>query len=88
MDNSRIVTATLVGAAVGGAVGYLFFTEHGRTACGRMETALEGFSRDFTKFRNTVLQVAEVASEGWRLLNQAVESTRSTAYPAGQTSPF
>ena len=31
MYNSRALAATVVGAVIGGAAGYLFFTEHGRS---------------------------------------------------------
>ena len=68
MNNSRDMAATIVGAVVGGVAGYLFFTERGRRVRRQIEPALEDFSREFTSFRNTVQEAAEVASESWKLL--------------------
>jgi gas vesicle protein len=90
MNTSQEVAATLVGAVVGAAAGYLFFTERGRSVRRQIEPALEDFSREVTSFRNTVHKAAEVANEGWKLLNDALgEGRRRPArYPSGQPSPF
>jgi hypothetical protein len=90
MDNSRVVAATVVGAVVGGIAGYLFFTDHGRNIRRQLEPALEDFSRELMSFRTTVQKAAGAASEGWKLLNDALgDSGRTVRYPAPhQTSPF
>ena len=90
MNNSRDMAATIVGAVIGGVVGYLFFTERGRSARRQIETTLDGFSRELMSFRNTVQRAAGVANEGWNLLNDAFgeRGTPPTRYPSGQTSPF
>ena len=89
MNSSREVTATIVGAVIGGVAGYLFFTERGRSARRLIETALEDFSRELLSFRNTVQQAAGVANEGWNLLNDAFgeRGRPPTRYPSGRTSP-
>lgn len=91
-DNSRMMLATLVGAAVGGAVGYLFFTEHGRRLRRQLEPALEDVSRELSSFRGTVQKAAGVANEGWRLLNEALGEggdRQPSRFPSPhQTSPF
>jgi hypothetical protein len=89
MDN-RAVAATLVGAVIGGAAGYLFFTDHGRSVRRQLEPAIDDFSRELMSFRATVQKAAGVANEGWKLLNDALgEGGRVPRYPAAhQTSPF
>ena len=89
MDNSRVIAATLVGAVVGGVAGYLFFTDHGRSVRRQIEPALEDFSRELTSFRATVQKATGMASEGWKMLNEALGESRPAArYPGRQTSPF
>jgi len=89
MDNSRALAATLVGAVVGGVAGYLFFTDHGRSIRRQIEPALEDFTHELMSFRNTVQKASGVASEGWKLLNDALgEAGSAPKYPGRQTSPF
>ena len=89
MNNSRELVATLVGAVLGGVAGYLFFTEHGRSVRRQIEPALEDFSRELISFRSTVQKASGVASEGWKLLNEALgETAPAPRFPGRQTSPF
>jgi hypothetical protein len=89
MDNSREITATMVGAVFGGIAGYLFFTDRGRSIRRQIEPALEDFSRELMSFRATVQKASGVASEGWKLLNDALgESGPAPKFPGRQTSPF
>ena len=92
MGNSRAVAAAMVGAVVGGVAGYLFFTDEGRRLRRQLEPALEDFARELNSFRATLNKAAGVASEGWKLLNDAMgESSQivQPRYPSGrQTSPF
>jgi gas vesicle protein len=91
MNNSRAVAATIVGAVVGGAAGYLFFTDHGRSLRRQIEPALDDFARELMSFRSTVQKAAGVANEGWKLLNEALGEGGGQAqrYPGPrQTSPF
>jgi hypothetical protein len=95
-DNSRTVMATLVGAVVGGAVGYLFFTDPGRRLRRQLEPALEDVARELSSFRGTVQKAAGVANEGWKLLNEALGESgeggggrQPSRFPSPhQTSPF
>jgi hypothetical protein len=73
MNNSRDITVTLAGALIGGIAGYLFFTEHGRTVRRRIQPALQDLSRELISFQRTALEVAGVASEGWKLLTDALD---------------
>jgi gas vesicle protein len=89
MNNSRELAATLVGAVVGGIAGYLFFTDRGRSLRRQIEPALEDFSRELMSFRTTVQKAGGVASEGWKLLNEALGETGPAArFPGRQSSPF
>ena len=88
MNNSRELAATIVGAVIGGVAGYLFFTERGRSVRRQILPALEDFSHELARFRNTVKEAAGVANEGWRLLNDMLgeSETPPARYPSGQTS--
>jgi gas vesicle protein len=90
MNNSREMTATIVGALIGGVAGYLFFTERGRSVRRQIEPALEDFSRELMSFRNTVQDAAGVAGESWKLLNDALGEAGMlpARYPGDQTSSF
>ena len=89
MNTSREMAATLVGAVIGGIAGYLFFTDRGRSIRRQIEPALEDFSRELISFRSTVQKASGVATEGWKLLNEALgETTPAPRFPGRQTSPF
>src|SRR5262245_45448618 len=92
MDNSRVVAATLVAAVLGAMAGYVLFTERGRAWRRQFEPALDDLARELAEFRGTVAKAAGVASESWRLLNDAVgerERERGGRYTTPhQTSPF
>ena len=89
MNNSRDMAVVMGGAIIGGVAGYLFFTERGRSVRRQIEPALKDFSRELTSFRSMVQKSAGTASEGWRLLTDALGERGSppARYPSGQTSP-
>ena len=94
-ENSRTMFVTLTGAVLGGAAGYLLFTDRGRALTRQFEPALDDFTRDLNSFRSTLEKAAGVASQGWRLLNEAArpleEASRPihSQYPGPhQSSPF
>jgi gas vesicle protein len=87
----KTVLATVVGAVIGGIAGYLFFTERGRELRRQIEPALDDIARELNHFRGTVQRASNVASEGWKLLNEALGEggQQPPRYPtAHQTSPF
>lgn len=88
-DKSLTLVATFAGAVVGGLAGYLFFTEQGRQFRRHLEPALDDIAQELGHFRGTVHKAAEVAAEGWKLLNEAFGEGYGGrgAYPR-QTSPF
>jgi uncharacterized membrane protein YccC len=91
MNNSRAVGVTIVGAFIGGAAAYLFFTERGRSARRHIEPALEDFSRELISLLSTLQKAAAVANESWQLMNDALGdgAPQAARYPGTrQTSPF
>ena len=92
MNDRQALTATIVGAVIGGVAGYLFFTERGRSIRRQIEPALDDIARELSSFRGTMQRAAGVASEGWKLLNDVVGEggARETPRYASphQTSPF
>ena len=90
MDN-RALAAIVAGAVIGGGVGYLFFTDRGRSLRRQIDPALEDIARELISFRATVQKAAGVANEGWKLLNDALGEAgqQPPRYPGTrQTSPF
>jgi hypothetical protein len=75
-DESRVVPAMIVGAALGAVAGYLFFTEPGRRLRRQLEPALEHFAREVSGFRGAVQRAVGVASQGWGLPDQAARAPR------------
>ena len=83
--------ATIVGAVVGGAAGYLFFTDRGKELRRRIDPALDDLSRELNSFRGTLLRASGVANEGWKLLNEALGDgvQQPLKYPSPHhSSPF
>ena len=90
MTDRQVLAATLVGAALGGLAGFLFFTDRGRRVRREIEPALEDFVRELSSLRGSVQKAADVAGESWRLLNDMIREPAqpSHRFPGGQTSPF
>lgn len=86
----KAVAATIVGAVIGGMAGYFLFTERGRALRRQLEPALEDLMQELNSFRGTLQRATGVASEGWKLLNDALgePAQQTRRYPGGQTSPF
>jgi hypothetical protein len=85
------MAATIVGAVVGGIAGYLFFTDGGRAFRRDIEPALEDIIRELNSFRSTVQKAAGVATEGWKVLSEALgEATEPLPRYVNphQSSPF
>ena len=92
MDKSRILMASIAGAAIGSFLGYLFFTPQGRKLRVDLEAALEDAVGELIRFRSTVAKASAAASEGWRLLDDfgdALGHNQSARYAnPHQTDPF
>jgi hypothetical protein len=84
------MAATIAGAVIGGIVGYLFFTARGSEVRRQLEPALDDLARELSSFRHTIVKAAGLASEGWRMLNEAAApESRHQRYPSvHQAEPF
>jgi hypothetical protein len=80
----------MIGAGIGALAGYLLFTERGRVLRRQFEATLEAVAPEVVQFGATVNRAAVMASEGWRLMNDAFrDGARSPRYVAPtQTRPF
>ncbi len=68
-ERSRVLTATILGAIVGGVGGWLYLTENGRRVRDQIEPKLDDFVNELTRVRGTVEKARGAANEGWRSLN-------------------
>jgi hypothetical protein len=85
--------ASIAGAAIGGCLGYLFFTPQGRALRRRLESAFDDVARELIGFRSTLAKASAAASEGWRLLDDFGDVLGDGRYSgreprSSQTSPF
>jgi gas vesicle protein len=89
-DKARACAVSMVGAVVGAAAGYIFFTDRGRALRRQLETTLETLVPELSHFGDTINRSAGVASEGWKVLNEALgDSSKAPRYiNPHQTSPF
>jgi gas vesicle protein len=79
------MASTVVGALIGAAVGYLFFTDRGRTFRDRMEPAMDDLRHEFGRFQRTIEKVGEMASEGMRVVQEFNAARSQSQYPTGGT---
>lgn len=84
-ERSAVFTGAMLGALVGGATTYLFYTDRGRDLRDRLEPAVDELVREFQKFRRTLEKVGDMANEGVRAF-QEFQQARSSHFPTGSTS--
>jgi hypothetical protein len=80
------MASAIVGALLGTAVGYLFFTGRGQTLRDRIEPAMDDLRHEFARFQRTFEQVGEMASEGVRVFQEFNAARSQTQFPTGGTS--
>ena len=78
------MSAAVLGAICGAAVGYLFFTDQGQTIRDRFEPAIDDLRREFTKFQGTIEKVGLLAGDGIRVMEEF--KTARGQFSAGTTS--
>lgn len=71
-EQSRVLLATLVGAAVGAAVGWIYATDSGRRFREEAEPRLDQFRTELNRLRRTVRKATDVATESWDSINELV----------------
>ena len=82
-EQSRVMASAMVGALIGAAAGYLFFTERGRTFRDRMEPTMDDLRHEFGRFQRTIEKVGEMASEGMRVVQEFNNARSQSQYPTG-----
>ena len=82
-ERSQVVAATLAGAAIGGLIGYLYFTAGGRRLRGEIEPRLTEASRDIVRVRDAMSDAFAAIEEGRRSLQRlASQLARPPVYEA------
>jgi hypothetical protein len=69
-ERARVLTATFLGAVIGGVWGWFYLTEGGRRVRSQLEPRLDDFIAEVTRLRGTVDKARTAANEGWRSLNE------------------
>lgn len=69
-ERSRVLMATVLGAVVGGAWGWLYMTESGRRVRDQIEPRLDDFMNELARMRGTVDKARTAANESWSTLNE------------------
>ncbi len=81
-DRGRIGLAIGLGAVIGGAVGYLLFTDRGRGLRGNLEPRLQDVLTEIDQLTRTFERARAAAVEGWQSFSRlAQDDTRA----AGET---
>ena len=87
MDESRVMVAgAIVGAIIGAAASYLFFTESGHRMRNRLEPAVDDLRREFTRFQKTIETLGEVANDGIRAVNEFNSARAQSSLGTPRTS--
>ena len=84
-DKSQVMAGAVIGALVGAAAAYLFFTEGGRQVRDRMEPTLDNLRSDFYRFKGTLEKLGDMANEGMRVVNE-FQTARGQSYGSSGTS--
>jgi hypothetical protein len=64
-DRSRVAYATLIGAALGGLVGFLFFTTRGQRVRGEVMPRLGDLVDETKRLQGVVGKLREATQGGW-----------------------
>lgn len=82
-DQSRVMMGALIGAWVGAATGYLFFTRRGQQMRDRIEPAIDDLTREFARFQKTIEKVSDIANEGLRVMNELTSASPQSPFQPG-----
>jgi gas vesicle protein len=80
-----MVAGAMVGALIGAAASYLFFTDAGKSIRDQIEPAVDDLRREFARFQKTIETVGEMANDGLRVLNE-FNTARAQSFPGAGTS--
>ena len=85
-EQSRMMAGAVVGALIGVAATYLFFTDRGREMRNRIEPMVDDLRHEFARFQRTIEKVGDMANEGLRVVNE-FNAARSESPFRGGTTP-
>ena len=85
-EQTRVYAGAVIGAVIGAAAAYLFFTERGRIVRDRFEPALDDARREFMRFQKTIEKFGDLANDGIRMMNEFNAARAQAAYPTDRTS--
>jgi gas vesicle protein len=80
------MAGAVVGALVGVAAAYLFFTDRGRDMRERIEPLVDDLRHEFARFQRTFEKVGDMASEGMRVVNEFQAARSESPFRGGTTS--
>jgi gas vesicle protein len=88
--NERGITmmAAITGGILGAAAGCMLFTERGRAFRRDLEPMLDELAEELNHFRGTAVKAANVASQGWKLVNETFAGNAPRFADPHQTTPF
>lgn len=69
-DAQRVLVASLVGAAIGGLVGFLYLTSRGERLMRQFEPQIDRVGGEVRRWRHTLDKLQRTAGEAWRSLNE------------------
>jgi gas vesicle protein len=78
-DRGRIGLAIGLGAVVGGAVGYLLFTDRGRELRTNLEPRLQDLLSEIDQLTHTFERARAAAVEGWQSFSTLMQQETRTA---------
>jgi gas vesicle protein len=80
------MAGAVVGAVVGVAAAYLFFTERGRHVRDRLEPMMDDLRHEFGRFQRTFEKVGDMANEGMRVVNEFNAARAQSGFRGDSTS--
>lgn len=78
-DRGRIGMAIGLGAVIGGAVGYLLFTDRGRQLRENLEPRLQDLLTEIDQLTRTFERARAAAVEGWQSFSKLAQEETRTA---------
>lgn len=77
-DRTRVGLSTLLGAAAGAVLGYLYLTEDGRRLREQLEPGLNEVGDELRRIRRTVEKARQTALEGLATFDELTGATERT----------
>jgi gas vesicle protein len=82
-----VIAGATVGALIGAAAAYLFFTDGGKQVRNRIEPAVDDLRREFGRFQKTIEKLGEMANDGLRVVNEFnAARSQSSSFTGSRTS--